>query len=155
MNRAIEIQFPRTLLLENVVTARVEIDRPTRIQEAALALTRFIRAHGAAPRGPLLQVVRADQETGRNPPSVDLLRQASAPIVGDGDRYSFDASLEVSGCLLARFQGDAVHLPVAYSKLAVFSYENDVTLAGVFYVVYVEEEGSAITADIFATTGED
>lgn len=154
MNKTIEIQFPRTLQLENTVRTRAEIDDPSRIQEAATGLNRFIRAGGGAPRGPLVQVVRVDYATGRNPPINELLRQSSAPIEGDGDQYYFRRSVEVAGCVLARFSGDAVHLQVAYSKIAVFSYENGVPLSGTFYVVFVEQEGSALTADIFAATRE-
>ena len=155
MNKPIEIQYPRTLLLENTVRVRAEIDDPAHIHEAATSLNRFIRAQGAVPRGPLVQVVQVDHENGRNPPSTELMRQASAPIDGDGERFRFSPAVEVSGCVLATFRGDAAHMQVAYGKLAVFSYENGVPLAGTYYIVLVEQEGTALSADIFAVTGEE
>lgn len=155
MSRTIEIQFPRTLLLENAVRTKAEANDPARIHAAAVGLGRFIRAQGAVPRGPLVQVVQLDRAGGRNPPGNELLRQASAPIDAEGAEFLFIPMVEVGGCVLAKFDGDIIDLHMAYSKLAVFAYENNVALSGTFYVVLVEQEGSAMTADIFATTGED
>lgn len=155
MNKAIEIQFPRTLLLDNVVHTRADPNDPTRFQEAVVGLNRFIRAQGAAPRGPLVQVTQVAEEPGAEPRSSELLRQASLPISGDADRYRFSARLEVAGCVLARFQGDAADLHIVYNKLAVFSYENDIPLSGRFHAVFLEQEGPALSADVFASTSEE
>ena len=151
MKTPIEIQYPRSLLLENVVSVRVDASDELSIQKAATNLTRFIRSSGARSRGPLLQRSDLSHPDDRTVMKSELLRQASEPLDANGV-FDFHSRLEISSCVMASFHGRAADLSIVYSKLAVFSYERDVTLSGVFYVVHVADEGPVVSADIFAVT---
>lgn len=153
MSKTIETQYPKTLLLENVVSTKAEVDSPVSMQKAASGLSHFIRTRGAKPRGPLIQVTvvgdgpEADRQT-----DSEFLRQASTPITGDGSNYTYTARISLSGCVLARFHGEAVNFHIVFNKIAVFAYEHDLELSGKFYAVFVSEDGAMLTADVFAST---
>lgn len=153
MTDPIEMHYPKTLLLQNVVHARAQTNDPALFHQTAVGLDRFIRSRGAAPVGPLVQVTSVDGNS-RNT-GLELLRQASLPIEAEPGRYAVSPAVEVRGCLLARFRGDVAHLHIVYSKFAVHSYENDLPLAGRFYAVLAEQEGSALAADVFAVIAQE
>ena len=153
MSKTIETLYPKTLLLENVVSTRAEVDSPVSMQKAASGLSHFIRTSGARPTGPLIQVTvvgdgpDADRET-----DSEFLRQASTPITGDGSKYAYTARISLPGCVLARFHGQALDFHIVFNKLAVFAYEHDLELSGKFFAVFVNEDGTTLTADVFAST---
>lgn len=154
--REIPVHFPRTLVLENVVSTKARLSDPRGFQATALSVVRFIRAQGASVRGPLIQVNRAGGgsggSTGGDPQSVELLRQADRPVTDPTGRFTVTDRIVHRNCLMARFEGDVGHLHIVYSKLAVASYEQEIPLSGVFYVVFVSEAGTELTADVFALT---
>jgi hypothetical protein len=154
MTRSIETEFPRTLLLQNVASLRLNALEPTEVNRAAAALSRFIRGSGAAPVGPLIQRVGPSGGSAEDrADDILLMRQADAPLTRSVE-IAVDDRLEVPGCVLARFRGDASDIDVVYSKITVVAYENDVVLEGTVHLVFAGEDGMTIAVDAFASTLE-
>jgi hypothetical protein len=152
MTRTIETQFPRTLVLENVAQLRPRSLEPAEVRRAAITLGRHIRDAGGSPVGPLIQRVRPDPRSsaGREPRhETVLMRQSDAPTEASG-AIAVDDRIEVGGCVLARFRGDASDLDVVYDKLSVFAYEQEIELDGTVYLVIVGEDGMTLSVDAFA-----
>lgn len=159
MTRTIETEFPRTLLLENVAEVRVASLDPVEVRRAAGLLSRFIRDDGGSPVGPLIQrvepVIEAD---GSERNETTLMRQSSSrlelppALVGaPAEVVSVSDRIEVVGCVLARFRGDASDIDVVYAKLAVFAYEQELVLDGTAYLVFADESGMTVRVDVFAS----
>jgi hypothetical protein len=157
MRRTIQTEHPRTLLLENVVERRIATVEPGLVRDTAIALARDIRDGGGTPLGPLIQrLTPREDPDDRTANETVLLRQSKSPLspsdlspgVGVHDR------IEVPGCIVARFRGDASDLEVVYAKLAVHAYENDLVLDGTVHLVFLGEDGMNLTVDAFAGTIE-
>jgi hypothetical protein len=147
MTRAIEIEFPRALVLENVAAMPLTSLEGTEVQKTALALNRFIRGSGGSPVGPLIQVI---ENTAAEPPRTRLMRQ-STTLLPAGGGASVHPRIEVRGCVLAAFRGDAAHIDIVYSRLSVYAYEQDLVLDGTVYLVFVGEDGMEVAVDAFAS----
>lgn len=154
MTRTIETEFPRTLLLENVAEARVSALDPIEVGRAATLLSRFIRDHGGLPVGPLVQRVESGTDAnGSRPGATTLMRQSSRRLVPPpvpATDITVTGRLEVPGCVLVRFRGDASDIDIVYGKLSVFAFENEVVLDGTVYLVFANESGMTVAVDVFA-----
>jgi hypothetical protein len=150
MTRTIETEYPRTIVLENVAQSRPNSLRPDDVRRTAIALSRHIRTSGGAPIGPVIQRVVPQQDaSGPDNQETTLLRQSSTPIVGSAE-VRVDDRIEVNGCVLARFRGDASDIDIISSKLSVFAYEQEIELDGTVYLVFVDDNGMDLSVDAFA-----
>ena len=64
--------------------------------------------------------------------------------------YYFDELIRVENCILARYRGDPNSVQMAYGKINVYAFENDIRLKGETYTVFVEQNENGILADVFA-----
>jgi len=55
---------------------------------------------------------------------------------------------------MARFFDDGDKLQFAISKLTLYAYENDIELTGETYIIFVNQEGNKILADVFMPAKE-
>jgi hypothetical protein len=153
MRKKIEIEYPRTLLLENLVGVSLESLEPAVIQTAALAVNRHIRAGGGKPMGPLVQSVRTVMGSDGTPvQEARLLRQSKTAVPVDGPMAPVPKVL-LEKCVLARFRGFAADIDVVYNKVSVFAYENSIELDGAVHLVFVEQsDDDQIMVDFFASS---
>jgi hypothetical protein len=152
MSKEIGIEYPRTLLLENLVGVSLKSLEPAVIQAAALAVNRHIRASGGKPVGPLVQSVRTVMDREGAPlREARLLRQSKTALSADGMVVSIPEVL-LEKCVLARFRGSPSDIDVVYSKVSVFAYENSIELDGTAHLVFVELGDDRIVMDFFASS---
>lgn len=152
MSKEIEIEYPRTLLLENLVGESLESLEPAVIQTAALAVNRHIRAGGGKPMGPLVQSVRTVMGSDGTPvQETRLLRQSQTAVPADGAMVPVPKVL-LEKCVLARFRGFPSDIDVVYSKVSVFAYENSIELDGTMHLVFVEQGDDRVVVDFFASS---
>ena len=154
MRRIIQTEHPRTLVLENAVERRLTAMEPGPVRDTAMALARDIRDGGGTAIGPLIQRVSPNERT--DAPATHettLIRQSETPLDARlTSEVAVHDRLEVPGCVLARFRGDASDIQIIYSKIAVHAYENDLTLDGTVYLVFVDEDHEDFAVDAFAST---
>lgn len=141
----------KTLKLANVLSyTMVESDFQSNVQCAA-QMENYIKSKGYQPLGPIIQYSGVGKNAAGEPEMVvRLLRQASGYINHTETPYSMGSVLRVPNCLYVRYRGPLEKLQVAYSKLAVVAFENDINLKGDSYTIFVDQlESEDIVADIF------
>ncbi len=69
--------------------------------------------------------------------------------------YDFSQYVRAENCLMARYYGPEDSLPVAYSKLQVYAFENGLRLSDTVYTVYVDDgEDDSVMVDVFVEVQE-
>lgn len=66
--------------------------------------------------------------------------------------YIFEKEVVVEKCLFAEFKGNIKYLPLAYQKMEVYAYENDLILKGDKYTVYLMEDSTNTIVHVFMPT---
>ena len=140
----------KTLKLTNVLIAKMTAED---MQDMAFAekMENYIKSKGYQPIGPLVQYAGVEQgESGEPDFAIRMLRQANGYINHAEPPYTMESVLRVPNCLYLRFIGPQDKLNIAYSKLTVYAYEEDIPLTGSSYTVFVNQlENEDIVADVF------
>ncbi|MDR0508847.1 MAG: hypothetical protein LBG63_03355 [Candidatus Methanoplasma sp.] len=152
MAKVIEIEENKTLKLNKVMFRELKQKDDSEIQKALHMLISFVKSKKLTPYGPAIihsrtvfenmqpiQVTRIMVQLKESPQSVD-------------SPYSFKELMRAENCILARYRGDAAGLQIAYWKIHVYAFENDIALKDDMYTVYVGETQSGISADVFVET---
>lgn len=151
MNK-IEISKNKRLKLVNPLVFSIDLSHEDQdIEVVVRQMESIIRARGAQPVGPLIQYteVKVDEQ-GEGEIILKVIRQADKYLTHIEPPYSMEPLLEVSNCMYARFHGPEEKLPLAYQKLQVEAFENDITLSDANYTVFVDgDEDGNIMADVF------
>lgn len=140
----------KTLKLTNVLAAKMTAED---IQDMAFAekMENYIKSKGYQPIGPMVQYTGVGQDENGEPDlAIRMLRQANGYINHTESPYTMESVLRVPNCLYVRFIGPQEKLNIAYSKLTVYAYEEDIPLTGSSYTVFVNQlDNEDIVADIF------
>lgn len=140
----------KTLKLTNVLIAKMTAED---MQDMTFAekMENYIKSKGYQPIGPLVQYTGVEQgENGEQELVIRMLRQANGYINHAEPPYTVESVLRVPNCLYVRFTGPQDKLGVAYDKLTVYAYEEDIPLTGNNYTVFVNQlENEDIVADVF------
>ena len=82
---------------------------------------------------------------------IDLENQDMDLAVLVEKMYSMESVLRVTDCMYCRYMGPEEQLKIAYDKINVEAFENDIELEGESYTVFVDEneEEGTIVADVF------
>ena len=117
----------------------------------------YIRSKGFQPVGPLVQYTCLHEgKDGEQNLTIRFFRQASGYIKRTEPPYSMMPILRVPNCLYVRFTGSQDKISLAYQKLSVFAYEEEIELTGSTYTVFVKQMGDEdIVADIFMERAHD
>ena len=162
MNK-IDIFENKTLKLQNVISVSFSMDADNNREETEYSLEvdkikNFIKTHGGKQIGPLIQYTSVKINDNIDPSvTVKFLLQSDRYFHSVEDGFQIDAVLKVKKCLYARFCGPEEKLKLAYDKLGVYAFENDIELQGCNYTVYVDrnEESDTIVADVFMPVKQD
>lgn len=151
MNK-IDISYNKKLKLINPLILTIDLEREDANLDVLIEqMEAVIRTKGAKPVGPLIQYTEVKiDETGEGEIVLKLMLQADKYIDHIEPPYKIEAVLEVTGCMYARYQGPEDKLPLAYQKLHVAAFEEDISLKDANYTVFIggDEDGD-ITADVF------
>lgn len=148
----IEFRENKTLKLTNLLSRKVPSDEMFNQGKQIQMLTNWIQAKGYKPVGPLITyssgIKGLDAD---NKPIIDarIMLQLQQSDVRIQLPYKFEKELRITNCLLARFNDKAENIQYATNKLTLFAYENDLTLTGETYMVFIEQTGERLMADIF------
>jgi hypothetical protein len=142
MKRVIELAEGKVLKLHKVLTKVLSVKELEQMPQTIQVFQGFILSNGLTPKGPMV--------LNDNPEGCKLLWQLSdAPKKTLAYPYSYAEELRVENCLYIRFTGDKVHTPIAYSKMDVYAYENDLELLGNTYSIFLGTD-EAQMCDIFS-----
>ena len=130
------------LLHEEKYDFNVEIER----------MQSYIRVKSAMQIGPLIQYTRAFlNEEKELDIEVVIMLQSSIYIHNVEEPYYMESVLRITDCMYCRYIGPEDKLKLAYDKLNIEAFENDIQLKGDSYTIFVDgkKEENTIIADVF------
>lgn len=150
MTNSIQISNNKTLKLTNVLFFDLSSSDNDDIEIVILRMENYIKSKGATPIGPLIQKSCYNiNEDGQLEIHVYLMRQASNYIHNVEAPFKIESIVRVRNCMYARFTGPEDKMRLAYDKIHVTAFEENIELADEYYTVYVDQQDDSIVADIF------
>ncbi len=150
-----KLQFntSKILKLQNVLKSKIDLEN----QDMDLAvlvekMQSYIKVKGAVQIGPLIQQTRTFvNEEEELDMEIILMLQCNHFINSVEKPYSMESVLRVTDCMYCRYMGPEEQLKIAYDKINVEAFENDIELEGESYTVFEDEneEEGTIVADVF------
>lgn len=110
----------------------------------------YVKSKGNFRLGPMISYTAAEgDENGQAKLIVKLMVQLKNPIHNIEAPYEFKNQIRITNCLFARFSEKEENLQFAYSKLALYAFENNMRLKGDSYTIFVNKNEDDIIADVF------
>ena len=145
----IKVAENKTLKLTNVVSRRIAPEELGNMMVALTQLQNFIKSHNAQPIGPLVQAITFTPD---HQMKLILMQQATQFIPQMEQGYHMDAVLRVKNCLYAHYCGPMSQSQLAASKLQIHAFENEQTLTGDTYTIFVNQDDDDAVIDVFMET---
>lgn len=140
----------KTLKLNNVLIREVDENEFIDVNKAIYMLESYIKLNGNAITGPMINYTALSQGADGQPKIIiKLIVQLKNPIQSIEMPYEYKTQIKVPNCLFARFSEKEDNIDFAYSKLNLYAFENDITLVGDHYTVFVDRKEKNIVADVF------
>ena len=151
MKRSIHLGVNKSLKLSNVLSTKLDIsEKNVDFEAIVLKMENYIKSKGAIPVGPLIQKTSyCTNDEGQLCISINLLRQTNTFIRNVEEPYKMEALIRVRNCLYARYIGPEDCLKLAYDKINIAAFEENIELCKVNYTIFVDQEDDNIVADIF------
>jgi effector-binding domain-containing protein len=155
----INVSENKTLKLQNVLSYRLDLETEdaNMFDTEVNKMNTFIQTHGAKQIGPLIQhtflKVNENNEVDVN---IQFMLQSDNFIHNVETPYHMESVLRVKNCLYARYMGPESKIKIAYDKLGVYAFENEIELEDSNYTIYVSrnEEDETVVADVFIPVKE-
>ncbi|WP_092472980.1 hypothetical protein [Desulfotruncus arcticus] len=146
----LQVSYNKTLKLSNVVIKELIPKDMENYFRTVELMENYIKSKGAQPIGPLIQYTAVDIDEGGVPNILSkLMRQTNNFIHKVEAPYLMEPVIRVPNCLYVRFTAEEKNLKFAYDKLNLISFEEDITLAGDSYTIFVDKNEDMLVADIF------
>lgn len=146
----LKVSLKKTLKLTNVLYRELINVDLEKIEKEVELMDNYIKTKGANPIGPLIQRIDTiiTEENAINI-QVTLYRQCNKYINSVDFGYKYQSIYRVDNCMYVRFFDSEEYLSIAYDKLKVIAYEEDIKLKDGNYTVYVDRIENKIIADVF------
>ena len=150
MNK-IEISENKTLKLINVLIFEIApVTCNEDLTRCILKMDNIIKSKGMASMGPIIQKTKYNiNEEGQLDIKISLMRQVNNFIHSVEPPYKMESVLRVKNCMYARYTGPEEKLKLAYDKINVTAFEEDIELSNTSYTIFVDKQDDNIVADIF------
>ena len=120
------------------------------VEHSIIQMDNYIKSKGVTPIGPLIQKTEYSvNDEGQIDIKVYLMRQANNFIHNVEAPYTMESVLRVRNCMYARYTGPEEKLKLAYDKINVTAFEEDIELSNSNYTIFVDKQDDNIVADIF------
>lgn len=156
MSNKIDIAMNKTLKLTNVLACKIEMNKSAAFQIAAEQMINYLKTHGAMPIGPLIQkTVYNISDDGKLEIELYLLQQANNFLHKTEPPFTMESVVRVRYCMYAHYTGPEEKLKLAYDKINVTAFEEDIALSNVSYTIFLNGQDGNMTADVFVETKTD
>ena len=156
MSKTIDVSQNKTLKLTNVLTTKVNIEENEDFNKIVLQMENYVKSKGAMPIGPLIQKTSYQiDEQGQLNLNIYLMRQADKFIHNIEDPYNMESVLRVRDCIYAHYVGPEEKLKIAYDKINVLAFEEEIELSNENYTIFVNQQDDELVADIFVEKKSD
>ena len=120
------------------------------VEHSIIQMDNYIKSKGVTPIGPLIQKTEYSvNDEGQIDIKVYLMRQANNFIHNVEAPYTMESVLRVRNCMYARYTGPEEKLKLAYDKINVTDFEEDIELSNSNYTIFLDKQDDNIVADIF------
>lgn len=155
MNK-IQISNNKTLKLINTLFLEVELNQDFDLGTTVVKMDNYLKSKGAMPIGPLIQrTVYSINENQQLEIHAYLMRQTNNFIHNVEVPYKMEPVIRVRNCMYAHYVGPEEKLKLAYDKINVTAFEEDITVANENYTIFIEKQDDNIVADIFVEKKSD
>lgn len=155
MNK-IQISNNKTLKLTNTLFLEVELNQDFDLGTTVVKMDNYLKSKGAMPIGPLIQrTVYSINENQQLEIHAYLMRQTNNFIHNIEAPYKMEPVIRVRNCMYAHYVGPEEKLKLAYDKINVTAFEEDITVANENYTIFIEKQDDNIVADIFVEKKSD
>lgn len=142
--------YNKTLKLANVISKEVNINILESLEREVVLIENYIKSKGSQPIGPLIQYTSTKvNEQGELDLVIKLMRQSSNFINNVEPPYQMKSVLCIKDCMYVRYTGPESKLKLAYDKINLIAFEEDIELKGDSYTVFVNQVDDNIIADVF------
>lgn len=156
MENSIQLSKNKTLKLSNVLICELDMSDSEDFATKVLQMDNYIKAKGFLPIGPVIQKTQYKiNEDGQLEISVRLLRQANNFIHHVEPPYTMESILRVKNCLYVRYTGPEEKIKLAYDKINVTAFEEEIELSDENYTIFVDQQDDKIIADVFVELKSD
>jgi effector-binding domain-containing protein len=150
MSSKINLSYSKTLRLNNVLIFEVAQTDDTNINLELNRIDNYIKSKGNQPVGPFVQYTALkSSDDGNVNLVIKLLRQSSNYINNVEYPYSMESVLRIIDCMYVRFTGEETKLSLAYDKINLAAFEEDIALKGDSYTIITGRVDDTIAADVF------
>ena len=152
----IELSTNKSLKLMNVLSLEIELNQDFDLGTTVVKMDNYLKSKGAMPIGPLIQrTVYSINENQQLEIHAYLMRQTNNFIHNIEAPYKMEPVIRVRNCMYAHYVGPEEKLKLAYDKINVTAFEEDITVANENYTIFIEKQDDNIVADIFVEKKSD
>ncbi|NLL06533.1 MAG: hypothetical protein GX270_12280 [Clostridiaceae bacterium] len=146
----IQISDNKILKLTNVLVKEIDLKDSNGLDKEVFQMENYIKNRGAQPIGPLIQFTNVEtSDTNEVKIVVKLMRQSNTFIHNIEAPYKMESIIRVKNCMYARYAGEESKLKFAYDKINLIAFEEDISLKGDCYTIFVNSNDDGIIADVF------
>lgn len=146
----LNVLYNKTLKLTNVLVTEVPFEHFQDIGISISQMENYIRSKGFQPIGPHIQYMNSRAgDTNVENMIIKILRQSSGFIHHVDKPYAIFPVLKIPNCLYVRYVGPQECTKLAFDKINLVAYEEDIPLKGSSYTIFLGEDGDNVTTDIF------
>lgn len=150
MKNSIQISKNKVLKLTNVLIHETTIEESKKINNIVTQMENYIKSKGSMPIGPLIQkTAYSISDEGQLDLHVYLMRQVNNFIHSVEEPYKMEPIIRVRNCMYTRYVGPEEKLKLAYDKMNVTAFEEDIELSNENYTIFVDQQDDNVVADIF------
>lgn len=140
----------KTLKLTNVLMKSVDFKKNEGIEKETYQMENYLKNKGAKLVGPLIQYTSLKLNELEKPTvELILLRQMNKFLCNVESPYKMESVMKIKNCMYARYRGSESKLSLAYDKINVVAFEEDIEIKSKCYTIIISSEDSEIVADIF------
>lgn len=156
MSNIIQISLKKALKLTNVLITEIDLTKQEELPIIVTQIHNYIKTKGAIPVGPLIRkTVFNVNEDGNIHIHVYLLAQINNYIHSVDEPYKMESIIRVRNCMYAHYVGPEEKLKLAYDKINITAFEEDIELSNENYTIFVDQQDDNIVADIFVEKKSD
>lgn len=144
-----EVIEGKTLKLNHVLIRRISAEEMADLQKISMMFQSFAKANNYTQYGPMILHSLIELKDGNPVQVMELMGQIREAPESVQAPYTFTEQIRIENCLFVRYHGSMAKLSIAYQKLGVYCYENDLSTNGETYTIFLESKMNNITADIF------
>lgn len=146
----IVVKENKILKLNNVLIREVNQNEFMDMDKITYMMDSYIKSKGNSIVGPMINYSAVEgDENGQAKIIIKIMLQLKNPIHNIEKPYELKTQIRVENCLFARFTEKEENLQYAYSKLGLFAFENNITLKGDSYTIFVNKNEEELVADVF------